>query len=161
VETVWKRCLKLLVYFTTLFQELDYTALMKWMMMNWEGFGTKRSGPNFKVLSRHYPGEVRKITKSLSQDGRPPHIDLNPRPLQYEAQALKALNMVFSVTVYLSAPKSVIKICNLHRLTKRDTGRAARMLALFFFTSLNYGVQSLLGCTAMSHHSDDGGSTYL
>jgi hypothetical protein len=69
--------------------------------------------------------------------------------------------MEFNVIVYLSAHKSVIKTCNLHRLTKRNTGRSVRMLTLFFFTFLNYGVQSLLGCTAMSHHPDDGGSTYL
>jgi hypothetical protein len=39
-------------------------------MMKWKGFGTKRSWPNFKVLSQ--PGELRKTAKTFDQDSRSP-----------------------------------------------------------------------------------------
>jgi hypothetical protein len=51
-------------------------------MMNWKGFGRKQ-----------YPGiyleELRKVTKNLSQDSRSQGRDLNPGPLQYEADGFQ------------------------------------------------------------------------
>jgi hypothetical protein len=41
------------------------------MMMNWQGFGRKRSWPNFKVVSRHWPGETEK-NHEFNQDSRSP-----------------------------------------------------------------------------------------
>jgi hypothetical protein len=40
------------------------------MMMNWNGFGRKRSLPNFKILSRHSPGWTEENHKNLNQDSR-------------------------------------------------------------------------------------------
>jgi hypothetical protein len=47
-------------------------------MMHWKGFGRKRSLPNFKVLSRHLSGELRRTTKTLSQNSLSSGRDLNP-----------------------------------------------------------------------------------
>jgi hypothetical protein len=44
--------------------------------------------PNFKILSRHSPGGMRKTTKNLNQDSRKPGLrfrDLNMGPPEYEA----------------------------------------------------------------------------
>jgi hypothetical protein len=43
--------------------------------------------PNFKVLSRHLPGETEE-NHNLSQGSRSPGRDLNQGPLQYEAGVL-------------------------------------------------------------------------
>jgi hypothetical protein len=48
----------------------------------------KRSWSNFKVLSRHSPGGLRKTKKSLSHDSRSPGRDLNSGPPEYEAGEL-------------------------------------------------------------------------
>jgi hypothetical protein len=45
------------------------------MMMNWTGFGRKRSWPNCKVLSRHSPGGNEKNNENLNHDSR----SLGPR----------------------------------------------------------------------------------
>jgi hypothetical protein len=47
-------------------------------MINWEGFGRRRSWPNLKVLSLHSPGGT-EANYENSQDGRSPGRDLNPR----------------------------------------------------------------------------------
>jgi hypothetical protein len=48
--------------------------------MNWNGFGKKRSWPNFKVLSPHLPeGTVGKPWK-VCQDSQSLGRDMNPRP---------------------------------------------------------------------------------
>jgi hypothetical protein len=57
-------------------------------MMNWNGFGRKRPWPNFKVLSRHSPGGLRKATKDVSQDCRSADQDLIHRSPEYEAEIL-------------------------------------------------------------------------
>jgi hypothetical protein len=57
-------------------------------MMNWKGFGRKRSWPDFKVLSQQSPGGTEKNYENLSQDSRSPSRDLNPRPLKHEAKVL-------------------------------------------------------------------------
>jgi hypothetical protein len=54
------------------------------MIVDWKGFGRERPWPNFKVLSRHLHGELRKTTQNLNQDSR----DLNPRPPENEAGVL-------------------------------------------------------------------------
>jgi hypothetical protein len=59
------------------------------MMMNYKGFGRKRSWPNFKELSRHSPGgteeKIREISISLA--GRLDRY-MNPGPPEYEAGVL-------------------------------------------------------------------------
>jgi hypothetical protein len=40
------------------------------MVMNWKGFGIKRSWPNFKVLSRLSPGGTEENNENLNQDNR-------------------------------------------------------------------------------------------
>jgi hypothetical protein len=57
-------------------------------VMNWKGFGKNRSWPNFKVLSRHSPGETEENTKTLSQDSRSPSLGLNPGLPVYETGML-------------------------------------------------------------------------
>jgi hypothetical protein len=37
------------------------------MMMNWKGFGRRRSWPNFNVLSRHSPGGTEKNYEKICQ----------------------------------------------------------------------------------------------
>jgi hypothetical protein len=56
--------------------------------MNWKEFERKRPQPNFKALSRHLHGGLRKNTKNLSQDSRSPGRDLNPGFPEYEAGVL-------------------------------------------------------------------------
>jgi hypothetical protein len=57
-------------------------------MMKLEGFGGKRSWPNFKILSRHSPGGTEENTKNIIQDSRSPDRDLNPGPLENEVGGL-------------------------------------------------------------------------
>jgi hypothetical protein len=52
-------------------------------MMNWKGGGTKRSWPNLRYYPRFCPQGLRKTTKNLSQDRRPPDRDFNPGILEY------------------------------------------------------------------------------
>jgi len=56
-------------------------------MMNWKGFGRKRSWPNFKVLSWHLPGGTEENHKKLSQDSWSLGRDLNPGPPKYESRS--------------------------------------------------------------------------
>jgi hypothetical protein len=60
------------------------------MMMNRKGFGRKRSWPNFKELSRHSLGEVRKPQKSSIRIAGRHCRDLKPEPPKYEARVLTA-----------------------------------------------------------------------
>jgi hypothetical protein len=57
-------------------------------MMNWKGFGRRRTGPNFKEIVRNLPGGTEERTKNFSKDGRFQGRDLNPRPPENEAGAL-------------------------------------------------------------------------
>jgi hypothetical protein len=57
-------------------------------MMNWKGFGRKRTWPNFEILYKHSPDVLRIITENLIQDSWYLDRDLNPRPLEYEAGVL-------------------------------------------------------------------------
>jgi hypothetical protein len=54
-------------------------------MMNWKGFGRKRSWPNFKELSRNSPGRTEESHINSSQDSQSPGRDLNPGRPEYEA----------------------------------------------------------------------------
>jgi hypothetical protein len=56
--------------------------------MNWKGFGTKRSWPNFKVLSRHSRGETEENQENLSQDSRSPGQRIDPGTPEYEVRVL-------------------------------------------------------------------------
>jgi hypothetical protein len=65
------------------------------MMMNWRGFGRKRSWPNFKALSRNSPGGTEKKARKTSiriagHRGR----DLNLGSPEYEAGVLTARHEV-------------------------------------------------------------------
>jgi hypothetical protein len=57
-------------------------------MMNWKGCGRKGLWPN----GRYYPSTcmngLRKTTKNISQDSRPPGRDLNPGLPEYKALCL-------------------------------------------------------------------------
>jgi hypothetical protein len=55
------------------------------MMMNWKGFGRKRSLSNLKVLSRHLLGRTEESHKNLSQDTLRGQ-DLNPAPPGHETK---------------------------------------------------------------------------
>jgi hypothetical protein len=58
-------------------------------MMIWEGFGRKRSWPNFKVLFRHSPGGKEKIQKKISNhDRRSPGRESNTGPPEHEVGVL-------------------------------------------------------------------------
>jgi hypothetical protein len=48
--------------------------------MNWKGSGIKRSWPNSKEISSICLEELRKTTKTLSQDSRYPSLDSNLGP---------------------------------------------------------------------------------
>jgi hypothetical protein len=56
-------------------------------MMNWKGFGKKKSWPNFKVMSQHSLGGTveNHIETQVSQS---PGQDLNPGPPEYKAGVL-------------------------------------------------------------------------
>jgi hypothetical protein len=54
-------------------------------MINWKGFGRKRSWPDFKVLFRHSPWGTEENTVNLSWDIRSPSRVLNPGPPKDEA----------------------------------------------------------------------------
>jgi hypothetical protein len=54
---------------------------------NWDGYGRKRSWPNFKVLCRHSPGGTDE-NHEKSEDSLCPRRDLYPRPPEYEAGML-------------------------------------------------------------------------
>jgi hypothetical protein len=58
-------------------------------MMNWKGFGSNRSCPNFKVLFRHSPGatEVKHEKCQIRLAGRRGR-EWNPGPPEYEAGVL-------------------------------------------------------------------------
>jgi hypothetical protein len=43
-------------------------------MINWKGFGTRCSWPNFTALS---PGGIEENNKNFSKDSKFPHQDLN------------------------------------------------------------------------------------
>jgi hypothetical protein len=60
-------------------------------MMNWKRFGRKWSWPNFKVISRHSPGETEKNDENLSPDNWFPGRDLNPGLPEYEVGVLTTL----------------------------------------------------------------------
>jgi hypothetical protein len=57
-------------------------------MMNWKVFCRKRSWPNFKVLSRHSPGELRKTAKTSIRIAGCLSLDSKPGPTDYEAEVL-------------------------------------------------------------------------
>jgi hypothetical protein len=58
-------------------------------MMNWKGFGRKRSWSKLKVLARHLPGETEENHEKTSrQDSRYSGPDLFPGPPEYEAGML-------------------------------------------------------------------------
>jgi hypothetical protein len=54
-------------------------------MMNWKGFGSKRSWPNLRYYPSLCRDGLRKITKNLTQDSRSPCRYLNPGPPKYVA----------------------------------------------------------------------------
>jgi hypothetical protein len=58
------------------------------MMMNWEGYGRKRSWPNFKVPSLHSPGGPRKTTKISMKIAGGWDGDSNAGSPEYEAGML-------------------------------------------------------------------------
>jgi hypothetical protein len=57
-------------------------------MINWKGFGRKRSWPNFKLLIQQWLEGLRKTTENLSQDIQSLDQDLNLRPPKYETGVL-------------------------------------------------------------------------
>jgi hypothetical protein len=59
------------------------------MMMNLKGFGRKRSWPNFKVVSWHSSGGMRKTTKNLSQYNRSPGPRFKPGTSQIQSTSVK------------------------------------------------------------------------
>jgi hypothetical protein len=54
-------------------------------MMNWVERGRRRSWPNFKVLSRHFPGGTELNHEEHLQNRRSPGRDFNTGPPEYEA----------------------------------------------------------------------------
>jgi hypothetical protein len=64
------------------------------MMMNWKGFGSKRSWPNFMEFAWRYCGIPRKTT--IKKDGRrgresnpgPPEYEEECQPLDYNVRSL-------------------------------------------------------------------------
>jgi hypothetical protein len=57
-------------------------------MMSWKGFVRKRSWPNFKVLSRNFPGGPDENHEKLKRVSRHPGRDLNPVHPECEAGVL-------------------------------------------------------------------------
>jgi hypothetical protein len=57
-------------------------------MMNWKGFGRKRSWPNFKVLFPNSPGVTSEYHENFSYDSRSPGQDLKPGPPEYEEEVI-------------------------------------------------------------------------
>jgi hypothetical protein len=57
------------------------------MMMNWKGFGSKRSWPNCKVLSRNLEG-LKKTTKTSIRVAGRRGPESNPGPPEYEVGVL-------------------------------------------------------------------------
>jgi hypothetical protein len=68
-------------------QILNCRVKGRWKI-NWKGSGSKRSWPNFKVLSRHSPEETEENHKNFSHDNRSRGRDINPGPLEYKAGML-------------------------------------------------------------------------
>jgi hypothetical protein len=64
-------------------------------MMNWKGFGMKRSWPNFMVLSWHLLGGTKENHKNLIQDSWSVGRDMNPGPPKYEMQEFLPLDYDF------------------------------------------------------------------
>jgi hypothetical protein len=56
------------------------------MMMNWKGLGSKRSWPNFKVLSQYYSLGTEENHENLHQNSRGQ--ESNTEPPEYEVGAL-------------------------------------------------------------------------
>jgi hypothetical protein len=78
------------------------------MMMNWKGFGRKRSWPKFKVLHRYSPGvtEKQRKTKNSIRIGGSRGRDSNPELPKYEAEVLTtrprlSISFIISLTQYL------------------------------------------------------------
>jgi hypothetical protein len=57
-------------------------------MMNWKGFGRKRSWPNTNVLSLNLPGGTEEKHENPRQDSRTPNLDLNLGPPEYKTVML-------------------------------------------------------------------------
>jgi hypothetical protein len=68
----------------------DYTASKSGMITNWKGNGNKQSRPNlwWAYYLDIFLEELRKTTKSLSQDRRSSGRDLNPKSPEYEVGML-------------------------------------------------------------------------
>jgi hypothetical protein len=54
-------------------------------MMNWKGFGRKRSWPNLQYYPHIHLDRLRKTMRNVSKDGGSPGRDLNLGPPEYEA----------------------------------------------------------------------------
>jgi hypothetical protein len=67
--------------------------------MNWKGFGTKRSWPNFKVLSRHSRGETEENQGNLNQDSRSPGPRIDPGTPEYENKSVNHSTTTFGKPV--------------------------------------------------------------
>jgi hypothetical protein len=70
-------------------------------MMNWKGFGRKRSRPAFKVLSRHSPGGTEENHETLNRDSRLPGPRYEPRTSRIESRSVNHSTTTFGNPGYL------------------------------------------------------------
>jgi hypothetical protein len=66
-------------------------------MMNWKGFGRKRSWPNFKVLSRHSPGRTEENHEN-NQDSWLSGPTFEPRTSRIRSRSVSHWTMTFGWT---------------------------------------------------------------
>jgi hypothetical protein len=64
-------------------------------MMNWKGFGKRRTGSNFKEIVRNLPGGTEERTKNFSKDGRFQGRDLNPGPPERRSRSVNHFSTTF------------------------------------------------------------------
>jgi hypothetical protein len=85
-------------------------------MVNWKGFGRKRTQPNLRYYPSIYVGSEENHEK-LSQNHRSPGRDLNPRPPEYVAGVLttQSWRLVLSTCVCRNIPlsgKQYVQLCS-------------------------------------------------
>jgi hypothetical protein len=64
------------------------------MMINWKGFGGKRSWPNFKVLSWHFPRGTEENQEKPQSDSWPLGPRFEPDTSQIQSRSVNHLTMM-------------------------------------------------------------------